>query len=715
MYADDLTVLHKRGEYHQTVELLANMFQKIGLVINKDKCEGTDPSSGNTTGVIEFLGQNIGINSEPIAVQIQKQLQTRIKALQKYDIPKFYQYLIFKQCIIPSANYGPFLEASITETQLADAKDKYDYIDIMLAEAMEEILESDLPTKDLLDVMILSKDDGGLDLITPGAYFDLMIQNRDMAFQDPTKVNKETRDFFSKNRHEFINSKQYPTNVKSEVKLGHCLDNYYQITNKGFQYLVDMRFNKKQKYVSLDTKCDLCNCKNDIYHELNCKKLQRNHILTHDYFVRQLADKMIDANKVREVKEVSKNNNNRTDQKHKADISFIKDGKQQFFDIGISWDTERYFAVKQKHYQTETVNGQPITCTPIIIGKDTTVHPESLAALRQVGIEDSWLYQQVGILMSNYREQTDYIFRKKTRKAQDQPTELNIQIDQTEEFSSIPVNETTNSNAGTQNTSVKPKKKPRQKSQVQHSQEIQAKMNTQTQPSQVSKNTDNTQTNQGAMNIQKQVVVNNFNCNNTSLPVQPKNQNTNKSEAVRKSQTLQTQPKQAPQTPIKRKHFGMKTLEFLRDQDIKIERQIETDLTEQDIKIVQTLSQIEEQASEIRQMVAEEKFEPELYQKRLCSELEDIIQNYAEDHANMKITKIQSNLMIIVQSFYKRNLISKDHCGIFQQKIKSLKKIENIEDILKQREQNLPAQQEQPKRSAKPNKGTEESSIDSFF
>ncbi|CAL6014654.1 Hypothetical_protein [Hexamita inflata] len=66
-------------------------------------------------------------------------------------------------------------------------------------------------------------------------------------------------------------------------------------------------------------------------------------------------------------------------------------------------------------------------------------------------------HQQVGILMSNYR-QTDYVFRKKTRKAQDQPTELNIQeIDQTEEFSSIPVNETTNSNAGTQNTSVKPK------------------------------------------------------------------------------------------------------------------------------------------------------------------------------------------------------------------------------------------------------------------
>ncbi|CAL6023491.1 Hypothetical_protein [Hexamita inflata] len=40
---------------------------------------------------------------------------------------------------------------------------------------------------------------------------------------------------------------------------------------------------------------------------------------------------------------------------------------------------------------------QEPTCYWIIIGNDTTVHPESLAALRQVGIEDSWLYQQVGI------------------------------------------------------------------------------------------------------------------------------------------------------------------------------------------------------------------------------------------------------------------------------------------------------------------------------
>ncbi|CAL6004938.1 Hypothetical_protein [Hexamita inflata] len=58
--------------------------------------------------------------------------------------------------------------------------------------------------------------------------------------------------------------------------------------------------------------------------------------------------------------------------------------------------------------------------------------------------------------------------------------------------------------------------------------------------------------NQGAINIQKQVVVNNFNCSNTSLSGQSKSQSTNKSEVARKSQNQQnpkqTAPKQVSQT-----------------------------------------------------------------------------------------------------------------------------------------------------------------------
>ncbi|CAL6075033.1 Hypothetical_protein [Hexamita inflata] len=71
-------------------------------------------------------------------------------------------------------------------------------------------------------------------------------------------------------------------------------------------------------------------------------------------------------------------------------------------------------------------------------------------------------------------------------------------------------------------------------------------------PPYVTHNTDNTQTNQGAINIYKQVVINNFNCSNTSLSGQSKSQSTNKSEVARKSQNQQnpkqTAPKQVSQT-----------------------------------------------------------------------------------------------------------------------------------------------------------------------
>ncbi|CAL6085010.1 Hypothetical_protein [Hexamita inflata] len=135
--------------------------------------------------------------------------------------------------------------------------------------------------------------------------------------------------------------------------------------------------------------------------------------------------------------------------------------------------------------------------------------------------------------------------------------QLNIQEidDKTEEFSSIPVNKTTNSNAETQDTSINTEKKYWKKSQVHHSQKVQVEINTQThhisqylflrihiialisaiiispcqncifcnnlftlcslaqifstqtQPSQVTHNTENAQTNQRAFSIQKQDVI----------------------------------------------------------------------------------------------------------------------------------------------------------------------------------------------------------------
>ncbi|CAL5993996.1 Hypothetical_protein [Hexamita inflata] len=142
--------------------------------------------------------------------------------------------------------------------------------------------------------------------------------------------------------------------------------------------------------------------------------------------------------------------------------------------------------------------------------------------------------------MSNYREQTDYVFRNNIRKSQVQPIELNIlEIYQTEEFSSIPVNETTNSNVGTHDTNIIPKKKPRQKSQVQRSQDEHINSTILGHP-QYRQHLDEPKS------YQKQV-VNNFNCNNTSLSGQSKSRNTNKSEIARKSQNQQTPKYTAPE------------------------------------------------------------------------------------------------------------------------------------------------------------------------
>ncbi|CAL6063038.1 Hypothetical_protein [Hexamita inflata] len=95
----------------------------------------------------------------------------------------------------------------------------------------------------------------------------------------------------------------------------------------------------------------------------------------------------------------------------------------------------------------------------------------------------------------------------KDQKAHDQSIETSTQelADHSQEISSISVNEITNSNTRTQDTSVTHKKMPKWKYLVQHYKQIQVMMDKQTQPSQVTQNTDNAQMNQGAINIQNKL------------------------------------------------------------------------------------------------------------------------------------------------------------------------------------------------------------------
>ncbi|CAL6032690.1 Hypothetical_protein [Hexamita inflata] len=252
------------------------------------------------------------------------------------------------------------------------------------------------------------------------------------------------------------------------------------------------------------------------------------------------------------------NNNNRTDQRHKPDISFIKDGKQQ--------------SLIQAYPGTREILRSNGNCQRLAY----YLHPNyiSYSRLYQFGL----LYRNCKFTLMIISFRYRIISRTSTSRYRSHgytsKLECNVQLQRTNRLCIL----------------GKDQKSTRSTQQNYSTRQL-------------------TQTLEHKIQVQnlRRYLCKDLKCciakdprqdeHLTSLPVQPKYQNTNKSEAVRKYQTLQTQPKKALHAQIK------KTLEFLRDQDIKIERKIEIDITEQSIKIkrdVQMLSQIEEQANQIR-------------------------------------------------------------------------------------------------------------------
>ncbi|CAL5970686.1 Hypothetical_protein [Hexamita inflata] len=67
-----------------------------------------------------------------------------------------------------------------------------------------------------------------------------------------------------------------------------------------------------------------------------------------------------------------------------------------------------------------------------------------------------------------------------------------------------------------------------------------------------------------------------------------------------------------------------------------------------------------------------------------CCDMVEVIDIYVEDHPKSPISKIQSNLILILKAFYKRKLINRSQCEILLKKIKALQQVQNIEDVLKQ-------------------------------
>ncbi|CAL6028661.1 Hypothetical_protein [Hexamita inflata] len=112
--------------------------------------------------------------------------------------------------------------------------------------------------------------------------------------------------------------------------------------------------------------CELCGCNAKAGHEQACKVINEIHIKVHDVFANYLEKQL---RKKYNAMKVTAGNDNRALNNKKPDVEITVDGKKVYLDIGITFDTKRYFRIKQNHYaQMKDQNGDPLRVIPIIIG-----------------------------------------------------------------------------------------------------------------------------------------------------------------------------------------------------------------------------------------------------------------------------------------------------------------------------------------------------------
>ncbi|CAL6097589.1 Putative_reverse transcriptase/endonuclease [Hexamita inflata] len=157
--------------------------------------------------------------------------------------------------------------------------------------------------------------------------------------------------------------------------------------------------------------CELCGCNAKAGHEQACKVINEIHIKVHDVFANYL-EKQLKKN-YNAIK-VTAGNDNRALNNKKPDVEITDDGKKVYLDIGITFDTKRYFRIKQNHYaQMKDQNGDPLRVIPIIIGKNCTIHTKSREFLDELDIRMKSVYEEIGNLLGVYKANCTAIMYKK--------------------------------------------------------------------------------------------------------------------------------------------------------------------------------------------------------------------------------------------------------------------------------------------------------------
>ncbi|CAL6092963.1 Reverse_transcriptase/endonuclease [Hexamita inflata] len=297
---------------------------------------------------------------------------------------------------------------------------------------MEEILHSNASSDALQKFAFDFKCQGGLGIILPGAYYDQMkvdqIQKIDYYIRENGdqitkskleqiigKINAKmtkSKNFFRDTRKEMKIQEIMSIQVDDTVpKPGYTLLGRRIMDNTAFQYMINWVFNNVRD-TPIPEICELCKKPYKEGHEQDCKKINELNIATHDRFANFL-ERIL--RKRYQARKVCKDNDNRLEDRTKPDISIVVNGVQIYLDIGITWDLDKYYALKEQHYRDKKdQNGNPLKIIPIIISKNLTIHQKSREFLEELRVNFETIYEEIGYMISTSQtHRAELMYRKK--------------------------------------------------------------------------------------------------------------------------------------------------------------------------------------------------------------------------------------------------------------------------------------------------------------
>eukprot|EP00703_Trepomonas_sp_PC1_P004300 JAP92306.1 Reverse transcriptase, putative [Trepomonas sp. PC1] len=274
-YADDLVLkCDSPQDVQRNLDRATDLFSKIGLKINREKCESTQRGQE-----ITFMGIKFGANcrGRPLSQKLLRVCREETDELKKYiemGVNKNVILHFLIKSVIPSVNYGAFLDPK-------SEKGVYNQIDKEIVNCLFEIFK---PNKDInnleewIQFAVAPTKASGLQLALPGFGFDLM--NSTLGYEDISKGYETYQEYRTKWLQNY-QQKQADDSIAI-----YSFKNYYQLLNdKELEFAFDqlvthstMQFKKKIKPPpdkETPQKCVVCGQTfTDMYHKQKCKGIQ---------------------------------------------------------------------------------------------------------------------------------------------------------------------------------------------------------------------------------------------------------------------------------------------------------------------------------------------------------------------------------------------------------------------------------------------------------